>query len=91
MNQPSGQDRQPGEREPERDRSPRGGVTRRQQLALAGAGLELAGVVVILTLGGWWLDGRLGTGPWLVLIGAFVGIVGSLYKLWRVGKRFAQR
>ena len=55
--------------------------------ALAGAGMELAGVVVAFTLGGWWLDKKLGTGPWLMLVGAFVSIVGGLYNLYRTGRR----
>jgi len=57
-------------------------------LALLGAGVELGGVVALLTLGGWWLDGKAGTEPWLMLSGAGIGIVGGLYNLWRQGKRF---
>ncbi|MEX0774885.1 MAG: AtpZ/AtpI family protein [Phycisphaeraceae bacterium] len=56
--------------------------------ALAGAGLEFAGVVAILTLLGWWADGKLGTAPWLVISGMAIGLIGGMYKLWRIGKRF---
>jgi len=56
---------------------------------LAGVGVELGGIVAVFCLGGWWLDGKLGTsGPWFLLAGAFLGIGGGLYKLWRMSKRF---
>lgn len=56
---------------------------------LAGVGIELGGVVVVFCFLGWWLDRKFGTsGPWFLLAGGFLGIVGGLYKLWRQGKRF---
>jgi hypothetical protein len=56
---------------------------------LAGVGVELGGIVAVLCLGGWWLDRQLNNaGPWLLLTGAFIGILGGLYKLYRVGKNF---
>lgn len=57
-------------------------------MALLGAGVELAASVVVLTLAGWWADGKLGTEPWLLLTGLALGMVGGTYKLWRLGKRF---
>ncbi len=56
-------------------------------LELVGVGVELALTVGLMTLGGWWLDEKLGTKPWLLLTGAFVGAVGSMYKLWNQGRR----
>lgn len=56
-------------------------------LALAGAGLELGLVTAVLCLGGWWLDGVWGVTPWLMITGAFVGIVGGIYNLWKQGQR----
>jgi F0F1-type ATP synthase assembly protein I len=50
---------------------------------MSSIGLELGLVVVVLALGGWWLDKKFGTSPWLLLIGCFVGIVGGLYRLIR--------
>lgn len=57
-------------------------------LLMMGAGVELAGVVLVMALGGWWLDGKLGTGPWLMVAGVGVGTVGGIYNLYRIGKRF---
>ncbi len=55
--------------------------------ALMGAGIELAGSVCLLTLLGWWLDSKWNTSPWLLLSGAGIGIVGGIYKFWKVGTR----
>ena len=54
---------------------------------LAGMGTELAGAVLAFTLLGWWIDRKLETDPWGVLIGACLGIVGGLYNLVRVAVR----
>ena len=47
----------------------------------SGAGLELAGATAGLALVGYWIDGKFGTGPWGILAGVFIGIVGGLYNL----------
>ena len=59
--------------------------------ALMGAGIELAGSVCLLTLLGWWLDSKWHTTPWLLLTGACIGIVGGMYKFWKVGTRSFKR
>ncbi len=51
-------------------------------------GIEFAAVVAILSLGGWWLDGKWGTSPWLLLTGLFISTIGGLYKVWRIGKQY---
>ena len=40
---------------------------------LAGIGLQFALTVVVFVLGGVWLDKRLGTSPWLLILGVLVG------------------
>lgn len=57
-------------------------------MAMMGAGLEFGGVVAILSLLGWWLDNKWGTSPTFILLGLFIGTVGGMYKLWRLGKKF---
>jgi len=49
--------------------------------AFVTAGIELGLAVVLLTLGGWWLDTKLGTSPALVLVGAAFGITGGMYRI----------
>ena len=49
----------------------------------SGVGLELAGATAGLALVGYWIDGRYGTGPWGLLGGFGIGIVGGLYNLVR--------
>lgn len=49
----------------------------------AGLGIELAAAVGLLSLVGWWVDGRFGTQPWGLVIGAVVGLVGGMANLVR--------
>ena len=58
---------------------------------LASAGLELAGVIVALTFGGWWLDTMFDSQPWLMITGVAVGAIGGIYSLWRRGKQFFRK
>ena len=56
---------------------------------LAGAGVELGGIMAVFCFGGWWLDRKLGNdGPWLLLVGGAIGITGGIYKVWRLSKRY---
>lgn len=55
---------------------------------LLGMGIELAGVIAVLTLGGWWLDRWLNSSPYLTLGGAGIGIIGGLYKFFLQSRRF---
>ncbi|HNW43352.1 MAG TPA: AtpZ/AtpI family protein [Elusimicrobiales bacterium] len=45
----------------------------------AQTGLELAGGVLLGFSAGYWLDGRLGTAPWLMLGGATAGLAAGFY------------
>ena len=47
----------------------------------SGLGLEMAGATAGFALFGYWLDGRLGTGPWGLIAGVILGLVGGLYNL----------
>jgi len=47
----------------------------------SGVGLELAGATAGLALVGYWIDSKFGTGPWGIIGGFFIGIVGGLYNL----------
>ncbi len=69
---------------PPENENPQGGGARdwtsglREAAPLLGLGMTLA-VTVLAGLGlGYWLDGRLGTRPWLMLVGASLGITAAL-------------
>ena len=50
---------------------------------LAGVGVELGATVVGACLLGYWIDGRLNTAPWALLICGILGVVGGLYNVIR--------
>lgn len=52
-------------------------------LGYAQIGLELAGAVLLGFFGGYWLDRKLGTLPWLTLAGAVAGIAGGFFLVAR--------
>ena len=60
-------------------------------MALVSAGVELAGIVAVLAFGGWWLDAKIGTEPWLMIAGAVIGTLGGLIKLIRRAKCIFER
>lgn len=47
-----------------------------------GFGLTWALSVLLFLLGGWWLDGKVGTEPLFMILGAFVGAAAGFYSLW---------
>jgi ATP synthase protein I len=47
----------------------------------SGVGLELAGAMAGLAFIGYWIDRRFGTGPWGILGGVVIGLVGGLYNM----------
>ena len=56
-----------------------------------GAGTELVVSVLLGFLAGQWLDKKLGSGPWLMLGGAFLGITVGLYQLVRAAQKRLDR
>ncbi len=50
-------------------------------------GLELAISVFVGLLGGYWLDGKLGSEPWLTLVGLGVGAAAGFRSLWRATQK----
>lgn len=61
--------------------SPRSRADLNRGLAQSHGSYELVLSPILLGLGGWWLDGRLGTGPLLVVICSLFGVVGAVTKL----------
>ncbi|HKB17366.1 MAG TPA: AtpZ/AtpI family protein [Planctomycetota bacterium] len=50
---------------------------------LAGLGIEFAAAIALFGLGGYLLDGRLGTRPWLLVVGIFLGAAAGFVRLVR--------
>ena len=58
--------------------------TRDDGLSRYGAlGLQFAASVGFAAWGGHWLDGRLGTRPWFLILGAFLAFFGSILAIVR--------
>ena len=47
-------------------------------------GLQFVVVILICLYAGMWLDGKFGTGPWLLIGGVFVGASAGFYAMYRV-------
>ncbi len=47
----------------------------------AGVGLQFAATMAVFALLGWWGDGKLGSSPWLLLVGVFLGFGLGLYSI----------
>jgi ATP synthase protein I len=68
---------------------PRGSTTRGRVAGavsgaeFAGIGLQFALTILVFVFAGMWLDKRLGTSPWLLLLFVFVGAAGGFYSMYR--------
>jgi ATP synthase protein I len=67
----------------------------RKQMRVLGtvgtAGIELAVATVVGLFGGRWLDGLLGTGPWLQWLGFGLGLFVGFRNLFRITRRVQQQ
>jgi F0F1-type ATP synthase assembly protein I len=50
-------------------------------------GLEVVLSVLVGLFGGSWLDKRLGTGPWLTVVGVVYGVAAAARALYRAARR----
>lgn len=48
-----------------------------------GVGLQFAASILLFLFLGRWLDGQLGTDPWLLLMGVVIGSTAGFYSLYR--------
>lgn len=49
----------------------------------AGLGLQFAVSILLFLYAGQWLDRRLGTEPWFMILGVFTGAGASFYSMYR--------
>jgi len=54
------------------------------------ASIQLAAAVILMLLLGRWLDGRLGTAPWLMLAGLAIGFAAGFYSFLRSVQKLAK-
>lgn len=69
---------------------PPGGRQLNALARLASVGIEFSVSTIIGLLGGKWLDGKLGTQPWLMLVGLVLGVTAGLRSLLRTARRANQ-
>jgi len=62
---------------------PRGAGPEPNLSGLGGMGLQFVVVLLAFLFIGKWLDARLGTSPWLLILGVFVGAAASIYSMYR--------
>lgn len=60
-------------------------------LAVASAGIEMVVAMGVGYLAGDWLDGRLGTTPWLTAVFFGFGVAAAFLGLWRNARRYWPR
>jgi ATP synthase protein I len=53
----------------------------------AGIGVQFALTILVFVFAGVWLDKRLGTSPWLLLVCVFLGAAGGFYSMYRTVTR----
>ena len=61
---------------------------------VAGAGFQFTAAVLAGVFGGTWLDKKLGTSPWMVIVMVFLGSAVGFYSLYRnlmKGQRLGDR
>jgi F0F1-type ATP synthase assembly protein I len=49
----------------------------------AGLGVQFVLAILLFLYAGRWLDGKLGTEPWLMMIGVFVGAAAGFYSMYK--------
>ncbi len=71
---------------PEPTRDPRFGADAdreaRSGWKYAGLGLQFAGSIMLFLYAGRWVDGRLGTAPWGLIVGVFTGAGAAFYSMY---------
>ena len=51
--------------------------------AYLGLGLQFGLAIILFMFVGKWADAQLGTSPWLLILGVFVGAAGGFYSIYR--------
>jgi ATP synthase protein I len=65
---------------------PRGGRQLTALTRLASVGIEFSISTLVGLLGGRWVDGKLGTEPWLMIVGLLLGVTAGMRSLIRAAR-----
>ncbi len=65
------------------DRSPPAGGGAFSPGAFAGLGIQFVLAILLFLFVGKWLDQKLGTSPWLLIVGTFLGASAGFYSMYR--------
>jgi F0F1-type ATP synthase assembly protein I len=52
-------------------------------LEFAGIGIQFAFTILIFVFAGYWLDRRVGSSPWLLILFVFLGASGGFFSMYR--------
>lgn len=78
-------------RQSDKTTRPSYGAAFRQADQHVGVAFQVALALVVYVVAGNWLDKRLGTGPWLTLLGAVLGFASMMYLLVRLSSRASNK
>ena len=67
-----------------------GPFSKQDHVEITSLGIEFAVSVVLGTWAGYVLDGKLGSGPWLLVAGAFAGFALGFYIILRAAKNMSR-
>ena len=73
---------EPRDARPKPTHAPRNAAPALSASEFAGVGVQFAAVILVFVFAGVWLDKRLGTSPWFVLICVFVGAASGFYSMY---------
>ena len=68
-----------------------GPFTAKEHAEITTLGMEFALSEVLGALGGWWIDQKLGTLPWCLLMGVFLGFTVGIYRVVQVARSASKR
>lgn len=77
----------PSSRTPEGGGPTQFGRALRETGPLFGSGIQMAAAVVLMFFVGRWIDGKLDTSPWMMLLGILLGAVAGLVNFIRMATR----
>lgn len=66
----------------DREAAAGGGAKSPTPASFAGAGVQFVASILLFLYIGKWLDGKLGTAPWLLVAGVFVGAAAGFYSFY---------